>query len=135
MLPLYLDYLERPTMYEGIYYKEIGVIRGTVTEDAILRIRTKLEAGLSESPVSDYGKKKAQRDAAKAAAKKINPKALAKKTTAAKGNTLSIKQQLANSRNISKGKPNMKAVASHKKGSAAKFLKNKTAAAGASPLR
>lgn len=68
MLPLYLDYLERPSIYEGFFYKELGIIpeKGSITEDVVVRIRNKLE----ETSVSDYGKKKAARDAKRALKRK-----------------------------------------------------------------
>lgn len=45
MLPLYLDYLERPSIYEGLFYKELGIIpeNGSITEDVVSRIRNKLQ--------------------------------------------------------------------------------------------
>ena len=48
MLPLYLDYLERPKIYEGVFYKELGIIEGKITEDVIIRIRTKIAEALKK---------------------------------------------------------------------------------------
>lgn len=73
MLPLYLDYLERPHIYEGLIYKKLGIIKGTVTEAAVIRIRNKLDEG-----VKTYAAKKAAKDAA-AAAKRTPVKTVGKK--------------------------------------------------------
>ena len=72
MLPLYLDYLERPYVYEGMFYRKLGVIRGSITEKVVIRVRNKLDEA-----VSDYAKKKAAKDAA-AAAKRTPTKTVVK---------------------------------------------------------
>ena len=63
MLPLYLDYLERPKIYEGLFYKELGIIseKSTFSGDVIERIRSKLD-----ETVQTYSKNKAARDAKRA---------------------------------------------------------------------
>jgi hypothetical protein len=63
MLPLYLDYLERPKIYEGLFYKELGIIseKSIFSEDSIRRIRSKID-----ETVQTYSKNKAARDAKRA---------------------------------------------------------------------
>jgi len=80
MLPLYLDYLERPKIYEGLFYKELGIIKGSITKDAVIRIRNKLDEG-----VKTYALKKAAKDAA----------AAAKRTAAKKPSTAKMKLKAA----------------------------------------
>ena len=60
MLPLYLDYLERPHIYEGLMYKKLGILRGSISEDIVIRIRNKIN-----ETVSNYSKKKAAYDVKK----------------------------------------------------------------------
>jgi len=70
MLPLYLDYLERPKIYEGLFYKELGIIseKGPFSGDVIERIRSKID-----ETVQTYSKNKAARDAKRALKGKSKP--------------------------------------------------------------